>query len=125
MARIPAPGRHSDCRACVAFLILVFAVFFLPSPVVGAAGSPHIVSVTPASGKVGDTITVAGENLGKPGVSAVFLSDDKSDYKASMVDQGADKIVMKVPQVKPGDYNVSIQAGASIYIQPVRFTVEQ
>jgi hypothetical protein len=125
MACIPAPGRHSDCRIRVAFLILAFAVFFLSFPVVRAAGSPHIVSVSPASGKVGDTITVSGENLGKPGVSAVFLSDDKSDYKASMIDQGADKIVMKVPQVKPGDYNVSIQAGTSIYIQPVLFTVQQ
>lgn len=124
MACTPAPGRHSDCRAHIALLILLFAVFFLPLPMVRAAGSPHIVSVSPASGKVGDTITVSGENLDKTDVSAVFLSDSKSDYKASMVDQGADKIVMKVPQVKPGDYNVSIQTGKSIYIQPVLFTVQ-
>lgn len=124
MACIPAPGRHSDCRAHVAFLILVFAVFSLPFAVVRAAGSPHIVSVDPTSGKVGDTITVAGENLSKADVSAVFLSDSKSDYKASVVNQGADKIVLKVPQVKPGDYNVSIQLGTSIYIQPVLFTVQ-
>ena len=32
---------------------------------------------------------------------------------------------MKVPQVKPGGYNVSIQVGNGILIEPVRFTVEQ
>ncbi len=32
---------------------------------------------------------------------------------------------MKVPHIAPGDYNVSIQTGNAIFIQPVRFTVEQ
>jgi hypothetical protein len=32
--------------------------------------------------------------------------------------------VMKVPQVKPGSYNVSVEEGTAIYIQPVRFSVE-
>jgi hypothetical protein len=32
---------------------------------------------------------------------------------------------MKVPHVKPGDYNISIQEGNAIYIQPVRFTVQE
>jgi hypothetical protein len=41
-----------------------------------------------------------------------------------IVQQASDKIVLKIPQVKPGDYNVSVQAGAAIYIQPVRLTVQ-
>ena len=32
---------------------------------------------------------------------------------------------MKVPQVRPGRYNISIQTGNTIYIQPVRFTVPE
>ena len=54
----------------------------------------------------------------------MFLSDDTTDYKATVVEQADAKIVMKVPQVKAGDYKVSVQAGNNIYIQPVRFTVQ-
>ena len=89
-----------------------------------AQGNPRVTGVEPASGKVNDNVTVAGENLGKSNVSAVFLSDDKTDYKATVVEQADEKIVMKVPQVKAGDYKVSVQAGNNIYIQPVRFTVQ-
>ena len=66
-----------------------------------------------------------GENLGKGSVSAVFLSDDKNDTKATLVEQGAAKIVIKVPQVKPGSYNISIQAGDKIMILPVKFEVQE
>jgi hypothetical protein len=86
--------------------------------------SPSMTSVDPTSGKVNDSITVTGTKLGKPGVSAVFLSDDKNDYKATIVEQNDTKIVMKVPEVKAGSYNVSYQKGTSIFIQPIRFTVE-
>jgi hypothetical protein len=85
--------------------------------------APKITSVDPTTGKVNDSITLTGENLGKDSVAGVFLSDDKNDYKAALVDQSSEKIVVKVPQVKPGRYNVSIQVGAQIYIEPVRFTV--
>src|SRR6202035_5023017 len=85
-----------------------------------AQGNPRVTGVEPASGKVNDNVTVAGENLGKSSVSAVFLSDDKTDYKATVVEQTAEKVVMKVPKVKAGDYNISIQAGNKILIMPVR-----
>jgi hypothetical protein len=84
----------------------------------------RVTGVDPATGKANDIVTVAGENLGKGKVSAVFLSDDKDDHKASVVSQEADKIVIKVPDVKPGSYNVSVQTGNSIFIQPIRFTVQ-
>jgi hypothetical protein len=88
-----------------------------------AQSSPVVSSVDPSSGKVSDEITISGQSLGKGSVSSVFLSDDKSDYKATIVSQADDKIVMKVPSVKPGDYNVSIQVADKIMIMPVRFTV--
>jgi len=90
-----------------------------------AQGAPLVTAVDPSSGKVNDTVTVAGENLGKGTVSALFLSDDKTDYKATLVEQNEEKMVMKVPHVRPGRYNISLQAGNAIYIQPVRFTVEE
>jgi len=55
----------------------------------------------------------------------VYLSDDKNDYKATVVDQTAEKIVIKVPQVKPGSYNVTVQVGDKLFIKPVKFTVQE
>jgi hypothetical protein len=89
-----------------------------------AQNAPQVTGVDPASGKVSDTVTVSGSNLGKASVSSVFLSDDKNDYKATIVNQGDDKITMKVPQVKPGDYNVSVQVGDKLFIKPIKFKVE-
>jgi len=90
-----------------------------------AQNAPQVTGVDPESGKVNDTVTVSGSNLGKATVSSVFLSDDKNDYKAVIVEQSDDKITMKVPQCKPGDYNVSVQVGDKLFIKPVKFKVEQ
>jgi len=86
---------------------------------------PKLTAVDPAAGKAGDNLTISGENLGKGSVEAVLLSDDEKDYPGEMVEQSGEKIVMKVPKVKAGDYNVSIKIGNNIYIQPVRFTVQE
>jgi len=105
-------------------LLLLMLAILLASPVLFSQGSPKVSGVDPTTGKVNDSVTVSGANLAKDSVSAVFLSDDKSDYKAVIVEQSADKIVMKVPQVKPGSYNISIQVGNGILIEPVRMTVQ-
>lgn len=112
------PWIHTKYWAPLAGLV------FLASLAV-AQNTPQVSGVDPASGKVNDTVTLSGTDLGKAAVSSVFLSDDKSDYKAAIVDQSDDKITMKVPQVKPGDYNVSIQVGDKLFIKPVKFKVEQ
>jgi hypothetical protein len=90
-----------------------------------AQNAPQVTGVDPASGKVNATLTVSGTNLGKASVSSVFLSNDKEDYKAVIVDQSEDKITLKVPQVKAGNYNVSIQVGDKLFIKPVKFKVEE
>jgi hypothetical protein len=113
-------------RAHTAWMLLASAVLLiLPASLLFAQNTPHVTSVDPPSAKVNANITVTGDNLGKDHVSAVFLSDSKTDYKATVVDQSPDKIVMKVPRVTPGDYNVSVQTGNQILIEPVRFTVEE
>ena len=104
---------------------VILAGLILFSSLAIAQNAPQITGVDPDSGKVNDTVTVSGSNLGKASVSSVFLSDDKNDYKAAIVDQSDDKITMKVPQVKPGDYNVSVQVGDKLFIKPVKFKVEQ
>jgi hypothetical protein len=105
-------------------LILLVAALLFSATVVWAQTTPKLTKVDPETGKVGMNITVIGENLGKATVIAVFLSDAKDDFKASVVDQTAEKIVLKIPQVRAGKYNISIQVKNEIYIQPIYFTVE-
>ena len=90
-----------------------------------AQATPKLTGVEPATGKVGESCTVSGENLGKDSIDAVLLSDEEKDYPAEVVEQTAEKVVMKIPVVKAGSYNVSIQVGNAIYIQPIRFTVQE
>jgi len=111
--------RLRDCRT--KFLTLLSAVILL-APVVFAQS---ITGVDPPSGKAEDTITLSGAKLAKGTVSDVFLSDDKTDYKATIVSQADDKIVIKVPHVKAGVYNVSVESAKQIMILPVRFTVQE
>jgi hypothetical protein len=105
-------------------LLVAVTLLVLPEGPIAAQGSPHVTAVDPASGKPNDIVTVSGEDLEKSHVSGVFLSDDKDDHKAVVVTQTADKIMIKVPEVKAGDYNISIQSGSAILIEPVRFTVQ-
>ncbi len=105
------------------WVFLAGAILF--SSLAVAQTAPQVTGVDPASGKVNDTVTLSGNNLGKASVSSVYLSDDKSDYKATIVDQSDDKITAKIPQVKPGDYNISVQVGDKLFIKPVKFKVEE
>ena len=115
-------ARHRSKDACRRLGLLAVAAFL--AHLAFAQARPKVVSVDPQSGKANDNVTLAGENLGKELVSAVFLSDDTIDHEAMVVEQAADKIVMKVPQVKSGNYNVSIKVGDQIFILPLRFMVQ-
>jgi hypothetical protein len=128
LSRTKERRRGNGARVTCALLAtgVLFATLILPGPRTFAQSTtPHITEIDPASGKVNDTVTVTGTNLGKGSVTAVFLSDDKSDFKATLVDQSGEKLVFKVPQVKAGAYNLSVQIGAQILILPTHFTVEQ
>jgi hypothetical protein len=112
-------------RKALRWAVAVLPLLILIVPFVVAQVSPRATAVDPSTGKVNDSVTVTGQNLAKESVSAVFLSDEKDDFKATIVEQTAEKIVMKVPQVKPGDYNVSIQVKDKILIEPVKFKVQE
>ncbi len=90
-----------------------------------AQGSPRVTGVDPATVKVGAKITVKGENLTKDNVAAVFVSNSSDDFPATIVEQAGSKIVVTVPKVKAGDYNISIQVKTDILIQPIRLTVQE
>jgi hypothetical protein len=104
---------------------ILLAGIVLFSSLAVAQNSPTVTGVDPELGKVNDTITVSGSNVGKDAVSAVYLSDDKNDYKSTIVEQTSDKITLKVPQVKAGSYNISLQVGDKLFIKPVKFKVEE
>src|ERR1700692_579581 len=74
---------------------VILAGVILFSSLAVAQNAPQVTGVDPESGKVNDTVTVSGSNLGKGSVSSVFLSDDKNDYKATIVEQMEDKITVK------------------------------
>jgi hypothetical protein len=127
VANIAVPAhferRNKLVRASGAPLAAIAFLIVLAHPLAGQ-GSPGVSAVDPDTGKPNDVITLSGQSLAKSHVSAVFLSDAKDDHKAVVVTQADDKITMKVPEVRPGDYNISIQSGNAIFIQPVRFTVQ-
>ncbi len=106
------------------FRLGVLTAVVLLASFVRAQTGPRVTGVEPASGKVGDDLTITGENLGKDSVKAAFLSDTDKDYKGTLVEQTDGKIIMKIPEVKPGEYNISIQVGNNIFIQPIRFKVQ-
>jgi IPT/TIG domain len=125
---IPARTRISKMPYAIRALskrwMLLAGLMVFASAVI-SQNAPQITSVDPSSGKVNDSVVVSGSNLGKSAVASVYLSDDKNDYKATIVDQSDAKITVKVPQVKPGDYNVSLEVGDKLFIKPVKFKVEQ
>jgi hypothetical protein len=117
-------GSNSSGSIIRKWWIFLAGIVILASIAV-AQNSPQITGVDPATGKVNDTVTVSGSDIGKAAVSAVYFSDDKNDFKATVVDQSDDKITLKVPQVKAGDYNISIQVGDKLFIKPVKFKVQE
>jgi hypothetical protein len=88
-------------------------------------GSPRVTSVAPTAAKIGANVTVIGENLGKANVAGVFVSNSSDDFPATVVEQTDGKLIIKIPKVKAGDYNISIQVKTDILIQPIRLAVSE
>jgi hypothetical protein len=89
---------------------------------------PRMTTVEPGNGKAGDELTVAGENLAKPGVSKLYLTDGKNDLEVQVSNQTATAIKFKIPaEAKSGRFSLMILTGGKEpkYIeQPVKVTVE-
>jgi hypothetical protein len=90
-------------------------------------GSPRMVSADPVSGKVGDVITITGENLQKEMVAKVFLTDEKNDIQCEVTEQSGTVIKFKIPAKATGKLAVMVLTGekeAKLIEQPVKVTVE-
>jgi len=95
---------------------------------VGQEAAPRMTSVEPDNGKVGDELTITGENLTKVVVAKLYLTDGKNDTEVQITDQAATAIKFKIPKgAKPGRFSLMILTGGKEpkYIeQPVKITVE-
>lgn len=90
---------------------------------------PRMTSVEPGSGKAGDVITVAGENLEKSQVSKVFLTDGQADTPVEITEQAATEIKFRIPQnCKAGRFALMLLTTGKepkLIEQPVKLTVDQ
>ena len=86
----------------------------------------RIVSVDPPTAKVGDVVTVSGDNISKANVDVLYLTDGKTDIKVEVTEQNAKSIKFKVPEsAKAHRWAVMIHTTKDQLIEePVRITIE-
>ena len=109
-------------------LLSIMLLIALSITILAQTGSPRVDAVEPDTGKSGAILAINGENLQKPGVAEVYLTDGKNDLKADVVEQGEKSIKFKIPAAaKPGRYAVMLLTGGKdpkFLEQPVKVTVE-
>ncbi|MCC7155568.1 MAG: IPT/TIG domain-containing protein [Bryobacterales bacterium] len=89
---------------------------------------PRFSAVDPANAKVGDVLTVTGENIGKDAVAEVYLTDGKNDFKAVVTSQTGTEIKFKVPKVAPARYRLMVLTKGKepkLIEQPVKVEIEE
>ena len=90
---------------------------------------PRMTAVDPINGKVGDAITVSGENLEKAQVAKVYLTDDKNDVIVEVIEQNATTVKFKIPEkVAAGRFSLMLLTTGKepkLIVQPVKLTVDQ
>ncbi len=89
---------------------------------------PRMTAVEPPTGKVGDVVAVAGENLDKDQVKEVYLTAGNTDLKVEVTEQAGAAIKFKIPaKAVAGRYSLMILTGGKepkLIEQPVKITVE-
>ena len=89
---------------------------------------PRMTSVEPGNGKVGDVLTVAGENLEKKNVAEIYLTDGKNDLPVPVTEQTATAVKIRIPEkAKPGRFALMILTTGKdpkLIEQPVKVTIE-
>ncbi|HZT33629.1 MAG TPA: IPT/TIG domain-containing protein [Bryobacteraceae bacterium] len=90
---------------------------------------PRMTTVDPGNGKIGDVITVAGENLQKEQVAKVYLTDGKNDVIVDITEQTPTAIKFRIPaKATPGRFALMLLTTGKdpkLIEQPVKVTVEQ
>ncbi len=107
---------------------LVLLLFAAIAPWALAQESPRMRSIEPMNGKVGEELTVTGENLDAKFVKEVYLTIGNKDIKADITSQAPDTLKLKIPgAAKPGRYSLTVLTAEKVpklIEQPVKCTVE-
>jgi hypothetical protein len=96
----------------------------------GQSPTPRMTSVDPLNGKVGDVITVTGENLTKEFVAKLYLTDGgdgKGDVEVQIIEQTATTVKFKIPAKAVGRMALLILTNTSpkqLIEQPVKVTID-
>ena len=94
-----------------------------------AAQAPHMHSVQPDTGKIGDVLRVQGISLGKAKVEEVYLSDHTFDLKVKVLEQNDDMIDFRIPPfAKPGKLQLVVKITGKqplLLEQPLYITVKE
>jgi len=90
--------------------------------------TPLMRAVTPETAKAGDAVTVTGEYLDKTRISAVYLTDGKSEIKLTILEQTETTVKVKIPDsVKPARLRLMVLttgAEPQYLEQPVTLEIE-
>ena len=106
----------------------LFLLLSVMAPWALAQDSPRMKSVEPGNGKVGEEVTISGENLDAKFVKEVYLTDGKADFKAEVTQQTSEAIKMKIPKAPAGRYSLMVltaDKAPKLIEQPVKCTVDQ
>ena len=108
-------------------LLLAYA---LPAGLQAQTGMPIIRSVEPTSCRIGDVLTIQGDNLGRDDVTTLYLTNTDVDIKVPIIEQTSTSIKFRVPrEAKPGRFALMVLTakgggGQKLIEQPVKVTVE-
>ena len=104
------------------------AAIWIGAAVLSAQTMPRMTTVEPVNGKRGDILTVAGENLTKPGVEKIYLTDGKNDWEMEVSEQTATSVKIKIPaKAKEGRFSLMILTAGKdpkLIEQTVQVTVD-
>ena len=93
------------------------------------AQAPHMHSVQPDTGKIGDVLRVQGVSLGAARVDEVYLSDHTFDLKVKVLEQSDDVIDFRIPPfAKPGKLQLVVKITGKqplLLEQPLYITVKE
>lgn len=109
--------------------ISVIILALLAICAVGSAQTamPRMTSVDPMNGKIGDVITVTGENLQKAIVAKVYLTDGKNDLVVEVLEQTETTVKFKIPAKAAGRLALmvlTVGKDAQLIEQPVKVTID-
>ena len=94
-----------------------------------AQAVPRMTTVDPGTGKAGDELVVAGENLEKAQVAKLYLTDEKNDVPLDVTEQTATTIKFKIPaKATAGRFALMLLTTGKepkLIEQPVKLTVEE